>query len=164
MLSVADSPRENLSENLVWSASSTATTNPLPLRYNVGLSRGVRVEVSPSAPSWVYEVLSRFNRLLELPGNWDSYGARPVHPLAVVNTISFLVLAMRKETPCPHIVPTVEGDVQVEWHRNGVDIEIEICRDGRYDLSLDGGPESIEETGFVYDPQDHARRLHELFS
>jgi hypothetical protein len=95
-------------------------------------------ENPPVAPAWVYPVLARFCRLLDLPANWDSYGARPVHPQAVVHAIAFLGRLMRGEAPVPNIVPTVEGNVQVEWHRNGLDLEIEVRRDGDYELSVEG--------------------------
>jgi len=60
----------------------------------------------------------------------------------------------------PQIVPTVEGNVQVEWHRNGLDVEIEVRRDGDYELSIEGSRESQEERGFVYDPGTLALSLH----
>lgn len=161
MLNVADCPREGLTEGLIWSPSETLSINPLPLQYTVELGRGVRVNLSSGAPSWVYQILARLNRLLELPVNWDSYGARPVHPYAVIYTIDLLKRVMREETPVPHIGPTVGGDVQIEWHRNGVDLEIEIGRDGRYELSIDETRESHEETGFVYDPGNLALGLQE---
>ena len=33
---------------------------------------------------------------------------------------------MTDDMPAPDVVPTYEGGVQFEWHRNGIDIEIEI--------------------------------------
>jgi len=33
---------------------------------------------------------------------------------------------MRDGTPVPSIVPTNSGGIQLEWHRNGVDLEIEV--------------------------------------
>ena len=59
-----------------------------------------------------------FRRLLDLPENWNSYGALPISGAAI------------KAAESMSIVPTCNGGVQLEWHINGHDIEIEFAQDG----------------------------------
>ena len=56
--------------------------------------------------------------------NWTSGGAR-TQPAAVAKMLSLLAKILDNHTPPPNVVPTWRGGVQVEWHRNGVYLEIE---------------------------------------
>ena len=58
-------------------------------------------------------------RLLALEANWNSYGALPIAPSAVATVEQFAT------------VPTNHGGINLEIHRNGYDIEIEIGPDGK---------------------------------
>ena len=57
--------------------------------------------------------------LMALPFNWDSYGAKQITPeaMAMVDAVA--------------VVPCCHGGDQLEIHRDGYDIEIEIGPDGR---------------------------------
>ncbi len=54
-----------------------------------------------------------------LPKGWDNYRGEPISAAALDAVASFSVV------PCSH------GGVQIEVHRDGFDIEIEIAADGR---------------------------------
>lgn len=56
--------------------------------------------------------------LAALEEGWDSYGAAPVTQAAL------------DVVRCIAVVPTVNGGVQVEWHANGWEVEIEVDPDG----------------------------------
>lgn len=47
-------------------------------------------------------------------------------------------LRPRPEFNPPTVVPTFDGDAQIEWHEHGVDIEVYVGHDGVYDLSYSG--------------------------
>ena len=49
---------------------------------------------------------------------------------SILETLTILAKILDSRTPPPSVVPTWDGGVQVEWHRNGVDLEIEISPDG----------------------------------
>ena len=49
---------------------------------------------------------------------------------SVLGALTILAKILDSGAPPPSVVPTYEGGVQVEWHRNGVDLEIEISPDG----------------------------------
>jgi hypothetical protein len=64
--------------------------------------------------------------LLDLPENWDSYGARPINREIVLFALQLLCETMPTDTPAPTVIPTNRGGVQFEWHTRGIDLEIEI--------------------------------------
>ncbi len=70
--------------------------------------------------------MSHGNELLSLPMGWDSYGASALSPIVVGTAFRFLDQFMTDDMPCPQLVPTSHGGVNVEWHLNdGCDIEVE---------------------------------------
>lgn len=101
------------------------------------LGRGLVARIYSGAPSWMPSVLGRLKRLLSLPGGWDSYGAPPIDRDAVVHVVEVLNRALGPDAPAPQVVPTPFGGIQLEWHRRGVDLEIEIRPDGSYSLCFE---------------------------
>ena len=74
--------------------------------------------------------LKRACELQQLPRGWNSHGAEPVSDTAFRQTIEFLTAYMVGDVAVPVLVPTVRGGLQLEWHRRGVDIEVEVNPDG----------------------------------
>jgi hypothetical protein len=72
------------------------------------------------------ETVSKLIELLELPGGWNSYNAKPISKENVTFAVALLGRLMRESTPAPLVVPKVRGGVQLEWHTQGIDIEIAI--------------------------------------
>lgn len=72
------------------------------------------------------------SELLQLPGGWDSFGAKPVSSEAARAATTLLVQAVSAvpNLAAPAVIPTVRGGLQLEWHRQGVDLEIEFEPDG----------------------------------
>lgn len=78
-----------------------------------------------------------------LPPGWDSYGGLPPAPAAIAaaHSLTFaLHLAGRLDGLSPSVVPGAAGQVQLEWHASGMDLEIEFDADGgcAYLLTVDG--------------------------
>ena len=66
--------------------------------------------------------------ILNLPENWDSYGSEKISLAAAATALAILkVLADKKK---PWIVPCSDGGIQLEWHYDGLDLEIKINPDG----------------------------------
>ena len=63
--------------------------------------------------------------LLKLPAGWNSYRAKTIDVEQVGLATRVLHFLMRPDFPAPSVVPTVRGGVQLEWHRDGIDFEIE---------------------------------------
>jgi len=74
-----------------------------------------------------------------LPVGWDSYGARAPDPSCVLAAWQLLAAVMRDDIPAPAVVPTVRGGVQLEWHRNGADLEIEVVAPREFVVSFEAG-------------------------
>jgi len=64
--------------------------------------------------------------LSELPPGWDSRKAAPVERTAIVRALEIMAEVMEWHGPVPAIIPTVEGGVLLEWHRAGLELEIEV--------------------------------------
>lgn len=95
------------------------------------------IEVEDELPPWLEATVSALISFLDLPPDWDSYGAKPVNPDIVPAVLELMDLAMRDETPPPTVIPTNRGGVQLEWHRNGVDLEIEFRSISRVFVSFE---------------------------
>ena len=67
--------------------------------------------------------VAMLNRLVG-SDNWPSIG-KSIQPIAANKMLEVLFSVLDDQTPPPSVVPTWNGGVQVEWHRNNVDFEIE---------------------------------------
>jgi hypothetical protein len=96
---------------------------------------------------WEDEAEQRLCELAALPRGWSGPNSGPVS-LAMVNYIwSVLNSIMDFETPLPSFVPAHGGAVQLEWHQNGLDVELMIYRpfDAELSVSYHDGRPPIEE-------------------
>ena len=75
---------------------------------------------------WITPIFEELCELLDLPPNWDSYGAPQIEKQCVIDALYLLSNTASTSTPKPWVVPTSHGGVQLEWHRGGIDFEIEI--------------------------------------
>lgn len=107
--------------------------------------------------SWLDEAIEKLNSLLCLDENWDSYGAHRVSLEAVFAAIYVLASVLQENTPLPTFVPTPSGDVQLEWHQSGIDLEVEVNSSGNIEIFFEDELEKNEAyeyesfQGSVYD-------------
>ena len=73
---------------------------------------------------WFNPTLQAMAALPWRTDNWTAGGKR-TQRVAVVKMLSLLAKILDNRTLPPNVVPTWRGGVQVEWHRNGVYLEIE---------------------------------------
>jgi hypothetical protein len=78
------------------------------------------------SPFWQEPVHSALSTLLQLREDWDSYGARAPTQKAAADLLAVLHQILEANSPVPSIVPSPLGHFQAEWHRNGVDLEVEV--------------------------------------
>jgi len=95
--------------------------------------------VEADAPQWLPPTVETMNELLGLQPNWDSYGARCVEKHAVETALEILGMVMKPSTSPPTVVPTVEGGIQIEWHQNNIDLEVEVKPEGQVLMFRQGG-------------------------
>ena len=103
-----------------------------------------------STPFWFSKVVDSLNLLLGLEENWDSYGARNVSLETAHAAIVLLYSVMGDQTPIPSIVPVPSGNVQLEWHRSGIDLEVEITPSRRYSIFYQDENETSEDESPIH--------------
>jgi len=105
-----------------------------------------------SSAAWFVPVRHSVYELLSLEENWDSYGAAPIRQEFLASASSLLQSIMDEDTPLPSIVPTTPGGVQVEWHCDGIDLEIEIESTSRINVYFEDARTGVSwEEAFTSD-------------
>lgn len=100
------------------------------LSFSNGQEMTVTLEGSGYEPPSLWHVMDAIRRFAALAPSWDSYGARPLNPSAVRRILGLLPALLSDNAPEPTIIPTREGGLQVEWHRNGIDLEVRVPPSG----------------------------------
>ena len=96
-----------------------------------GIGTRLTLETEGDEPEWVVPVFRALSELLTLSPDWDSYGAARIEPRSIGWALEALSWIMRNDTKVPTVVPTPDGGVQLEWHTQGIDLEIEVSSVGR---------------------------------
>lgn len=86
----------------------------------------IETRKAPSATRGYVRTVQTLIELLELPGGWNSYNAKPIRKENVTFAVDLLSRLMHGNTPGPNVVPKVRGGVQLEWHTRGINLEISI--------------------------------------
>lgn len=101
--------------------------------YGVGLSDGFNIGVFSARflvdsvdTSWRKSVRDQLNALCALKPGWDGYQAGPVSFDNANFALRMLESICGSDTPPPQIVPGSDGDLQIEWHMDGGDIELHV--------------------------------------
>jgi len=81
-------------------------------------------------PQWLNSLLDELTALSRLPANWDSYGARAIDTQAAFMAAKFLCDVLREDSVLPKLVPTVRGNIQLEWYNGRAELEVEIGAQG----------------------------------
>lgn len=92
------------------------------------------VQLSGPTPAWVVGTIEDMIKLLDLPENWDSYGAKPVSPARVSQSLRILFDVIPPDAPAPTLAPTTRGEIQAEWKLGPWDVELEMHADGSISL------------------------------
>ncbi len=102
-------------------------------------------------PEWWSSAIQRILFLLDLPDNWDSYGAQKIDRNIAFHSVQILQQISRPGIPAPAIVPTVNGHLQFEWHTNGIDLEFEVLSAAKISASFEDMNQGIDwEREFDY--------------
>jgi len=94
--------------------------------------------------TWLKPTIVALAQLMRLPRDWNSDRAKQIDPRAIEKMLGLLLTVLESDTTPPAVVPTTRGGVQVEWHQNGVDLEIEAISSGELEFFF-SGPEGNEE-------------------
>jgi hypothetical protein len=95
--------------------------------------------------NWFESTRTKFARLLDLPPNWDGYGARVLDRSTLERALRVLVEIVPPSAPAPYVVPSPSGGVQVEWHGATGDVEIEFNVDGSASFFMETSHSEVDE-------------------
>lgn len=85
-----------------------------------------RVRVPQLDSCWITALSARLNELTALPVGWDGYAGRPVSFQCAFFVANMLERLCQDNVPAPSLVPGNDGSLQVEWHRNMFDVELDV--------------------------------------
>ena len=129
---------------------------------NVSAEPKLRIQASGSIPAWLSDSVDDLNTILALNENWDSYGAHKIQANAALAALKIMLAAMKDKTPIPAIVPTSTGSIQLEWHRSGIDLEVEITSNGNYSVFYEDGTGQTEAWEDKH--SHHPTHIHQHFT
>jgi len=114
---------------------------PVPKRNKankkITQGRTIVLEIEGDGPVWLNAVYSRFEHLLSLLENWDSCGAKKISEDSIAQGYRVLSRLLINELTLPSIIPSNDGSIQLEWHLQNVDVEIEIPEEGMVNLFVE---------------------------
>ena len=103
----------------------------LPLREMPGDSL-----LSAFRCNWRSRIERRLFEIGCLKSGWDGHQGKPVNSATLDFTVKILVGLMQPRIPEPSIGATSYGGIQIEWHRKGWDLEIEIIAPNQLEVFL----------------------------
>lgn len=111
------------------SAFSKSSISPRYSGFNSQTTRWTstqRVAISEPTYDWIPSVTSRLEELVRLKPGWDGYNAAPVSLENAYFAMKMLESICSYDSLAPQIVPGVDGDLQLEWHTQSIEIELHI--------------------------------------
>jgi len=106
-------------------------TDPPARTFDVHLAQlTMTIKLTGEEPDWLYGTIQTMQHLSRLPANWSSYGSRRIEDVALIGAARMLASLLGPQSAPPSVVPTLHGGVQLAWHRNGTDVELEFSPDG----------------------------------
>ncbi len=75
---------------------------------------------------WMEQLKERFDDITSLDVGWDGYEGKPVSFQHAVFAAMLAERLYSPGVPAPQIVPGNDGTLQLEWHRSGLSIELDV--------------------------------------
>ena len=75
---------------------------------------------------WIQELKDRLDKLTSLPRGWDGYNGEPVSSGCAQFAANLIERLCVANVPAPQLVPGADGTLQLEWHTNGCDVEVDV--------------------------------------
>ena len=102
--------------------------NLMPSSENNGIPTNLSslVHADQDSSQWFRELNGRLGYLTSLPLGWDGYAGQPVSPNVAQFAAKLIEHLFTDAVPAPQLVPGSDGTLQLEWHLNGYDIEIDV--------------------------------------
>jgi len=104
-----------------------------------------------SSAKWLNQTITEMVQLLWLPKDWSSDNPIRLNPKTIEKMLALLLVVLDSDSTPPIVVPTTRGGIQVEWHQNGIDFEIEAFNSSKLEYFF-SGPEGEQEGTIEDDP------------
>jgi hypothetical protein len=85
-------------------------------------------------PAWFMSVLQSFANLATLHDGWDAERARRIDRPTINRALAAIEQLLPAEAPAPSVVPLQNAGLQIEWHHNRRDLEIEFDPSGKVEF------------------------------
>lgn len=77
-----------------------------------------------------HRMLAKLAELSALPDNWDGYGSPGPQPAVQEAASALIGILWKAGVPTPHFAPVSGGGLQLEWQKQGRELELEILPHG----------------------------------
>ncbi len=151
---------KNINVDFSWEPNAAITTPEQLFGGGPVIFLGA-TQIAPRRPGthWQAPIIAKIRQLLKLPENWNSYGA----PRLRYDTAMFAILVlediMNAGTPLPSVVPSVHGGIQLEWHENDIDFEVDVVEPYRCEYTYYDERNPNNETSGVLDNDFRALQI-----
>ncbi|MFQ5729880.1 MAG: hypothetical protein ACE5GN_05930 [Waddliaceae bacterium] len=110
-------------------------------------SSASRTKFSEVVPfNWQAVAQDKLHELERLPVNWNSYGSiPPTQTVLLLARILFFSYLGDRDMPHPDLSPVSGGGIQIEWYKEGRELELEIFPDGHFEFLRVEHDEPLEE-------------------
>lgn len=89
-------------------------------------TRSIHTRVTHPNSRWIRDLTDRFDELTSLPDGWDGYSGQPVSFSCAQFAANLIERLFVDSIPEPQLVPGSDGTLQLEWHLNQFDLEIDV--------------------------------------
>lgn len=124
----------------------------------------VALDTFDRAPQWQLDADERLADLMLMRRGWNGPASGPIGAGLASYIQSLLQSVMQADTPLPAFVPAHDGSVQLEWHQNGLDVELMVYRplDAELSVQFHDGRDPIEEVPLTINFDFLSKVLSEL--
>jgi hypothetical protein len=122
-----------------FNAGSTSMAAAVRHEFSRNISREID---SANSASWWAAVDRLLAELVALEPGWDGYQGLPVRRENAAFAKSMIGNICGPDSPLPQIVPGASGDLQVEWHTLGGDLELHVSRPYRVSVWFEKSTEN----------------------
>jgi hypothetical protein len=102
----------------------------VPVRARGGTVNFKYLDNGQPRPTWFMPVLQGFANLATLTDGWDGSGAARIDHATINRALRAIEQLLPSDAPAPSVVPGPDSGLQIEWHRNQRDLEIEFSPSG----------------------------------
>jgi antitoxin (DNA-binding transcriptional repressor) of toxin-antitoxin stability system len=132
------------------------THDDRPVAKLVGQSPSVAPTAGGSA--FMARVNGEFDRLANLPSDWDLQGAKPISSEIIAAARQLAASISDQVSALPAVVPMGKGNLQFEWNHGPRSLELEVESPSTIHFLKWHPEEGVEDEG-VYDIADVARSV-----